>query len=73
MFSKLTLVIKPVSSHCNLACDYCMNFAGGAEERKKSKVMSVDTAQALVKQTSELGFDRTKFIWHGGEPTLRVL
>jgi len=64
------IIIKPVSSLCNLRCRYCYNSAE-FQHRSKPPSMALDTAEALHRSLIDLGSKKVKLIWHGGEPLLR--
>ena len=67
-----TIIVKPVSSHCNLRCKYCYN---GVQFRHGKKIppMTLDIAERLHRFLPELEVRNIKLIWHGGEPLLRGL
>lgn len=67
-----TIIVKPVSSKCNLRCRYCYN---GIDARRHSTVppMSVELVELLHQALPALGADNISLIWHGGEPLLRGL
>ncbi len=72
----LSVMIKPVSSACNLRCQYCF-YADVAKNRKQASfgVMSEETTDKLLKQVlADLSpEDRITFAFQGGEPTLAGL
>jgi len=67
----LSLLIKPVSADCNLACEYCFYL-------EKSKLydevrhhrMSVDVLERLVASYMQTEQPVYSFGWQGGEPTI---
>ncbi len=69
-----TLIIKPVSTSCNLDCDYCyhgcLEKGGGSEKINR---MSPLILRKVIKGFSELHQTVNKFLWHGGEPMLAGL
>lgn len=73
---KLSFLIKPASSSCNLTCRYCF-YADVSEHRqmKSNGVMQEDTMQALIDQAlCALDDDgELTFAFQGGEPTLAGL
>ncbi len=64
----ITLIVKPVSTGCNLACDYC--YHGEAKKRLQIRRMGDELLEKLISEFSLLDQPRSKFLWHGGEPTL---
>lgn len=73
MDQKLTVIVKPVSSRCNHACDYCLNVAGGVNGRVVAPNMNLRLVEAFTEQCLKLPIQRVYFLWHGGEPTLAGL
>lgn len=69
----LTLVIKPVSSACNLRCDYCYNADRSLLTRESSGTMPHDVLVATIERLLEIEQKKTVFLWHGGEPLLAGL
>lgn len=68
---QLSLLIKPVSSSCNLRCKYCF-YHSIAENRttKSYGIMSLDMLEMLVKKSLEYAEGSCTFAFQGGEPTL---
>ena len=66
----LNLLIKPVSSTCNLRCRYCF-YADVAANRhmKNYGLMSRETAETIIRRALEEAGQVT-FGFQGGEPTL---
>jgi len=64
---RLTLIIKPVSSNCNLRCRYCYH---SEQQCMSYPHMTNEVIKELVKQTSQITSKEIYFIWHGGEPLL---
>jgi uncharacterized protein len=69
----ITLLIKPTSYHCNLACDYCFYRRVKEVYPGRQSFMDLATAEALVRKTLQLGCPQNLFCWQGGEPTLMGL
>ena len=67
-----TIIVKPVSSLCNLRCSYCYNGVE-SQHRQKLPFMSLDTVDALHNALPEIEERNVRLIWHGGEPLLRGL
>ena len=65
-----TVIVKSVSSACNQKCTYCINLACPLHREGKG-VMTTGTARSLMEGVVSLKVPKIKFIWHGGEPTLR--
>ena len=70
----LNLLIKPVSSLCNMRCKYCF-YADVAAHRvvKSYGMMSEETLEKLVKKVFESAAEMAVFTFQGGEPTLAGL
>jgi uncharacterized protein len=70
----VSILIKPVSSSCNLQCKYCF-YHDVAENRdiKNYGVMDHETLETLVRKTLEYGEYSVSFAFQGGEPTLAGL
>lgn len=71
---KLSLLIKPASSGCNLRCSYCFYF-DEAENREVPNYggMTFETLDSLVKNAFQNTEESVNFMFQGGEPTLRGL
>lgn len=67
----LSMMIKPVSSACELACRYCF-YADVSSHREKASYgkMTKDTMRALVRRAFIYADDTVSFAFQGGEPTL---
>ena len=70
--STKTVIVKPVSSRCNIRCFYCYN---ATEFRKHDRIpmMSVELMGQIHEKLPEFGVDDVTLIWHGGEPLIRGL
>jgi len=70
-----SVLVKPVSSDCNLACEYCFYSSKGRTLYPESKVhrMSYKVLRELISQFMALSWERASFCWQGGEPTLAGL
>ena len=68
----LTLLIKPTSADCNLACRYCFYSPKENLYQDKHKRMSIETLEVMVSKALETSENIT-FSWQGGEPTLMGL
>ncbi|MDD4761911.1 MAG: radical SAM protein [Candidatus Pacebacteria bacterium] len=66
---KVTPVMKPVSTECNINCDYCYHKILRILP-EKINVMEDKILLNVIKNLSESKQNFFKFIWHGGEPTL---
>jgi uncharacterized protein len=64
----LYVMLKPVGSRCNLACQYCYYQEKG-NTLLSEKLLEEFTRQYLEAQT----MPQVLFTWHGGEPLLRPL
>lgn len=69
-----SLLVKPISADCNLACKYCFYSSKTAlyPETKRHR-MSDRILRELIAQFMALSLDRASFCWQGGEPTLARL
>lgn len=70
----LSLLIKPVSSNCNLQCKYCF-YHSIAENRqiKSYGTMTIDSLELIVKKALKYSEYICTFAFQGGEPTLAGL
>ena len=70
----LNVLIKPVSSACNLNCSYCF-YADLSRKRETASygVMSLETLEQTVKRIFEYAESECTIAWQGGEPTLAGL
>ena len=69
---KLTVLIKPVSSLCNMHCCYCF-YKDVAKNRKQiNEKMSISTLTTLIDKTLSYCHHETiiEFCFQGGEPLL---
>lgn len=70
------VMLKPVGSVCNLACDYCYYQEKGKlyPEERNRLVMSERLLEKFVKEYLEAQTtQQVLFTWHGGEPLMRPL
>lgn len=69
-----SILIKPVSSRCNIDCRYCFykKLTGKRAEADYGK-MSLQTAEMLVKHATDYADGFVCFAFQGGEPTLAGL
>lgn len=67
----LSIMIKPVSSACNMRCRYCF-YADVAASREKASMgrMSESTLETLVRRALRYAEGSVTFAFQGGEPTL---
>lgn len=67
----LTIMVKPVSSSCNMRCRYCFyeNVAASRTEPSMG-VMDTDTLEVLVRRAMHYADGPVSFAFQGGEPTL---
>lgn len=67
----LNVLIKPVSSACNLHCSYCF-YADLSRKRETASfgVMSMDILEKTIKRIFEYAESECTIAWQGGEPTL---
>ena len=66
------MLAKPVSSACNLRCEYCYYCGKDQALHIGQTRMSDEVLEAYIRQSLAMhGRDaRVEFAWHGGEPTL---
>ncbi|MBQ6397732.1 MAG: anaerobic sulfatase maturase [Oscillospiraceae bacterium] len=73
---RLSFLIKPVSSQCNLRCRYCFyDDVSDRREKKSYGVMSEETAEKLIRAACDVAGKggEVHFAFQGGEPTLAGL
>jgi uncharacterized protein len=68
-----TVLVKPVSADCNLACAYCFYSPKSSLYPESSPRMSEETLEKLIEEVLMAGAPVVNFIWQGGEPTLAGL
>lgn len=70
----LSMLIKPSSSACNLHCSYCF-YADVSSQRHVMNygMMSLETAEILIRRAFEYAQGFITFAFQGGEPMLRGL
>ena len=68
----VSVLIKPVSGKCNIRCEYCF-YLDEMENRQTADfgVMSLDTAEEIIKKVFLSAQKSAVFAFQGGEPTLR--
>ena len=67
---ELTVMIKPVSGLCQMACDYCFYHDLLEYGAPTNTWMSLKTARQLIVRVKESGAQRVHFAFQGGEPLL---
>lgn len=69
------MIVKPVSSRCNLSCTYCYYAGKNTLLNVEPAVMSREVLEAFTRQNIAMhGRDAViEFAWHGGEPLLAGL
>lgn len=67
----LSIMVKPVSSQCNMRCSYCF-YKDVAENRLQADYgrMSFETLDRLVRRAMAYADGAVSFAFQGGEPTL---
>lgn len=67
----LSIMIKPVSSSCNMNCRYCF-YADVSNQREHKSLgrMSAQTLENLVRRALAYADDHISFAFQGGEPSL---
>jgi len=73
--SASSVLIKPVSATCNLACRYCFYHERPTDPYKAAgrRAMSLEVLASVVAQHMRLAGPVATFGWQGGEPTLAGL
>lgn len=73
--NKLTILIKPVSSQCNINCSYCFYKDIVKTNEFSPKKMKADTTINLIEKVFRYCDDKTiiEFCFQGGEPLLAGL
>ncbi len=67
----LTVLIKPASAHCDLACKYCFYTASAASRASGvCPMMTDETARILIRRAFEARPASLTFVFQGGEPLL---
>lgn len=67
---ELTVMIKPVSGLCQMACEYCFYHDLLEYGAPANTLMSRKTARQLIARVKESGAARVHFAFQGGEPLL---
>ena len=69
-----SILIKPASSACNIACRYCFyrEIAAG-RDRGRLAPMSAQTLETLIGEAFRYADGLVSFAWQGGEPMLAGL
>lgn len=69
------MLAKPVSSECNLRCEYCYYYGKKDLPEKNTARMSDDILALYIKQNIDMHGSESEieFAWHGGEPTIAGL
>ena len=70
----ISVLIKPASSQCNMACDYCF-YCDEAQKRQVPSYgfMSDDTLKNVIRKTLLRAEGAAAYAFQGGEPTLAGL
>lgn len=68
----LSVLVKPASADCNLACKYCF-YASKQKLYQGSRRMNRDTLKKMIIQCLDITEKEVWFCWQGGEPTLMGL
>ena len=67
---ELTVMIKPASGLCQMACDYCFYHDIVEHGAPANTFMSLKTARQLIERVRQSGAQRVHFAFQGGEPLL---
>lgn len=70
----LSIMMKPASGMCNLACDYCF-YCDESQKREQASYgfMSEETLKNVIRKTLLRAEGSITYAYQGGEPTLRGL
>jgi len=70
-----SVMVKPVGSHCNLACSYCYYLETPRDDPAlRQPRMSDELLERFTRQYLEASpGPEVSFVWHGGEPALAGL
>jgi len=86
--SPLYVMLKPVGSRCNMACEYCYylgksdgrqyNGDGGGQSRSNATAAGTKLSDELLEEFTRQYLEaqtmpEALFTWHGGEPLLRPI
>lgn len=73
--SPLYVMLKPIGSHCNLACRYCYYLEKShLYPEKDQQTLSEELLETFIRKYLEAQtMPQVLFTWHGGEPLLRPL
>lgn len=70
----LSVLIKPVSSSCNMNCSYCFYMDVSARRQIKNYGrMTLETLEKVISRIFEYAEGSCSIAWQGGEPTLAGL
>lgn len=71
----LYVMVKPVGSVCNLACNYCYYLEkGNLYPEKKASVLSDELLEKFIQDyLNSQTMNEVLFTWHGGEPLMRPI
>ncbi len=70
----ISVLVKPASSACNMCCKYCFYEDEAANRVVGFRgMMSLETAEDLIKSAAEFAEGNCNFMFQGGEPTLAGL
>lgn len=69
------VMLKPIGSVCNLACEYCYYLEKGKfYPDAKSNILTDDLLEKFVQEYMECQtMQEVLFTWHGGEPLMRPI
>ena len=68
-----SLLVKPVSARCNLACGYCFYLGRSELYPERPKRMVDEVLEAMISQFMDICPTHASFSWQGGEPLLAGL
>ncbi len=68
-----SVLVKPADGDCNLACEYCFYRDKPALWPHARRRMTLEVAEAMIRQHMAVGHPQVSFCWQGGEPTLMGL
>ena len=73
--SPVYVMLKPVGSVCNLACDYCYYLEKSKlYPNTKNQILTDELLETFIQQYMNCQtMQEVLFTWHGGEPLMRPI
>ena len=67
---EITVMIKPASGLCQMACDYCFYHDLSVYGAPTNTFLTREMAKRLIGRVREAGATRVHFAFQGGEPLM---